>query len=134
MGKKSFLITNYISRFNSLTCTFTWHVGYKKQENHCKSTFLTHWCSSQRVKYSGFFGKYCLKLVKSKDCKIKQGGSKRFQKRHYRHHKCLNIANLVNTRVSEIIKYQPHGGWNHLLSVKNIKIEKVGGACHIKPF
>ena len=39
----------------------------------------------------------------------------------------MNIANLVNIRVAGIIKYQPHGGSNHLLSVKSIKIEKEKG-------
>ena len=79
-------------------------------------------------------GKHRLKLVKFKDCKTKQGGSKTFQKRHYRYHKCLNIANLVNTRVTEMIKNQPHGGSNYLLSVKSIKIDKERGAGHIKLF
>ena len=46
----------------------------------------------------------------------------------------MNIANLVNTQVAEIIKYQPHGVPNHLWSVKRIKKEKEKGACHIKPF
>ena len=71
-----------------------------------------------------FLGEYRLKVVKLQDYKIKWGSSKTFQKRHYRNRKCLNIANLVNTRVAEIIKYLPHGGSNHLLSVKSIKIEK----------
>ena len=46
----------------------------------------------------------------------------------------MNIANLVNTSVAEIIKYEPHGGSDHLLSVKSIKIEQERGACDIKLF
>ena len=36
----------------------------------------------------------------------------------------LEYFKLVNTKVAEIIKYQSHGGSNHLLSIKSIKIEK----------
>ena len=36
--------------------------------------------------------------------------------------------------VAEIIKYQPHWGSNHFLSVKSIKIEKERGICRIKLF
>ena len=81
-----------------------------------------------------FLGKYRLKVVKVKDCKIKYGVSKTFQKRHYRIRKCLNISNLGNPTVARIVKYQPHGRSNHLLSVKSIKIEKERGSCHIKLF
>ena len=73
-------------------------------------------------------GKYCLKVVKLKGCKIELGGSKTFQKRHYRICKCRNIANLVNTTVARIIKCQPDCGSNHLLSVKSIKVEKERGS------
>ena len=59
---------------------------------------------------------------------------KHIKKRHYRIRKCLNISNLGNTTVARIVKYQPHGGSNHLLSVKSIEIEKERGACHIKLF
>ena len=37
---------------------------------------------------------------------------------------CLNISNLVNTKFTEIMKCQSHGGSYHLFSVKTIKIEK----------
>ena len=74
-------------------------------------------------------GKYRLKV---KRCKIKQGGSKTFQNRHFRNLEYLNIANLVNTRVAEIIKHQPHEVANHLLSVKTMKIEKETDACRTK--
>ena len=37
MSKKSVLIINHISWSNWLISTFTWPVGYEKQENHCKS-------------------------------------------------------------------------------------------------
>ena len=40
----------------------------------------------------------------------------------------LNISNLKSTKVAKIIKYQPHRGSNHLLSVKSIKIEKKKGS------
>ena len=65
---------------------------------------------------------------------MKQGVSKTFQKSHERNRKCLNIANLVNTRVAENIKYQLHEWSNHLLSVKKNKKEKEKGACHINLF
>ena len=80
-----------------------------------------------------FLGKYSLKAVKIKDCEIRWESSKTFQKRHYQNLECFNIVNIVNTRVAKIIKYQPHGGSNHL-SVKSIKIEKERGAGHIKLF
>ena len=65
---------------------------------------------------------------------MKQGGSKTFKKRHLQNRECLNIAYLVNTKVAEFVKQQPHGGANHLLSVKKIKKEKEKDACHIKLF
>ena len=65
---------------------------------------------------------------------MNKGGSKTFQKSHERNRKCLNIANLVNTKLAKIIKYQSHGGSNDLLSAKRIKIEEEKGACHIKLF
>ena len=73
-------------------------------------------------------------MVKLKDCKVKYRGTKTFQGRHYRNHKSFNIANLENTRVAGIIKYQLHGRSNHLLSVKRIKINKEKRASHIKRF
>ena len=48
-------------------------------------------------------------------------------KRHYQNLEHFNIANLVNTRIAKIIKYQPHEGSNHLLSAKSIKREKEKG-------
>ena len=44
----------------------------------------------------------------------------------------LRYFKIVNTKVAAFIKWQSHGGSNHLLSVKSIKIEKVSGGCHIK--
>ena len=64
----------------------------------------------------------------------KQGGSKTFQKRYSRNRECFQIPNLLNTKFAKIIKYQPHGGSNHLLSVKSIKIEKERGVRPIKLF
>ena len=36
----------------------------------------------------------------------------------------LNITNVVNIKVDEFIKWQPHGGSNHLLSAKNPNRER----------
>ena len=47
---------------------------------------------------------------------------------------CLNISNLVNTKVAEFITCLPHGGQTHLLSVKNVKIEKQKGPPLTKVF
>ena len=44
------------------------------------------------------------------------------------------MSNSVITKVAKFIKYQPHGGSNHLSSVESIKIEKERGAHHIKLF
>ena len=49
-------------------------------------------------------GQYCFKEVKLKDCKIKQGGSKTFQIRHSGKVGCLDISNVVNTKVVELVK------------------------------
>ena len=82
-----------------------------------------------------FLDKYRFKVVKLKDCKVKYIGTKTFQgRRHYRNRKSFNIANLVNTRVAGIIKYQLHARSNHLLSVKRIKINKEKRASQIKLF
>ena len=47
---------------------------------------------------------------------------------------CLNISDVVNTKVAKFIIYQSHCGSNHFLSVESIKIEKERGVCHIKLF
>ena len=57
-----------------------------------------------------------------------------FEKANERILGCLNISNLVNANVAKFIKYQPHGGSNHLLFAKNIKIEKERSDCLIKIF
>ena len=36
----------------------------------------------------------------------------------------LDISNLVNTKVAKFIEYQPHKASNHLLSLKDTKIDK----------
>ena len=41
-GKKSILIINYISWFNSLISTFIWPVDYEKQEFQCKRVLSLH--------------------------------------------------------------------------------------------
>ena len=79
-------------------------------------------------------GKKSIKVLKLKDFKIKEKGSKTFQKRPHQYLKCLNIANLLNTNVAKIIKHQLHWGSNHLLSVKSIKINKEKGSSDIKLF
>ena len=39
----------------------------------------------------------------------------------------LGYSNLVNTKIAESIKYQPHGGYNCLLSARNaIKVNLEG--------
>ena len=106
----------------------------QKAKELLQGSFAYYACINQGVKHWLFLGKYHLKLAKVKNCKVKQGGSKTFQKRHQRNHECLNLTNLVNTRVAEMIRYQSHGESNCLLSVKSIKIEKERGACHIKLF
>ena len=47
---------------------------------------------------------------------------------------CLNISDVVNTKVAKFIIYQSHCGSNHFLSVESIKTEKERGVCHIKLF
>ena len=49
-------------------------------------------------------------------------------------HGCLNISNVVNTKFAKFIKYQSHGGSNHLLYMESIKIEKERGVRQIKLF
>ena len=61
-------------------------------------------------------------------------GSEKFQKWHSTKVGSLYILNVINIKVAEFIKEQPHGVSDHLLSVKSIKIEKEKGACHIKLF
>ena len=46
----------------------------------------------------------------------------------------MNFSNLLTTEAAKFIKYRPHGGSNHLLSVKSIKIEKESGHCLVKLF
>ena len=36
----------------------------------------------------------------------------------------MDISNVVNTKVTELVKYQPHGGTNHLLCGKKTKTPK----------
>ena len=39
-------------------------------------------------------------------------------------------SSLVNAKVAEFTRHQPHGGSNHSLSVKSTKIEKQKGVSH----
>ena len=43
----------------------------------------------------------------------------------------LDTSNLLETKVAEFRKHQPHGGLNELLSVKSTKIEKEKGVSHM---
>ena len=131
---------SFFSKSKFLIFTFTGHlvyrrpVDYRSQESHCKGPFFTDVPSNQGVKHWLFYGKYCNEVVKLKCFCIKQKGSKILQKGHLRILECLNITNLVNTKVAKFIKYQSHEGSNHLLSAKSIKIEKERSDCHIKLF
>ena len=51
---------------------------------------------------------------------MKQGDSKTFKKRHQGNRECVNIANLVKTKVAKLVKQQLRRGKNHLLAVKKI--------------
>ena len=86
----------------------------KVKKNYCKDTLFTYGCISHGVKHWLFWGKYRFKVVKVKDFKLKYGDSKTFQERPYQNRECLNLANLVNTQVPDIIKYQPHWVSNYL--------------------
>ena len=77
---------------------------YQKQKNYYKGPLFSYECINQGVKHWLFLGKYRLKVVKVKDYKIKEGGSITFQNRHKGNCECLNIANLVNTKVSKFSK------------------------------
>ena len=43
-------------------------------------------------------------------------------------------SSLVNAKVVEFTRHQPHGGSNHSLSIKSTKIEKQKGVSHILLF
>ena len=77
---------------------------YQKQKTCCRGPLFTYECINQGVKHWLFLVKYCLKVVKVKDYKIKEGGSITFQNRHKGNCECLNISNLVNTKVSKFGK------------------------------
>ena len=62
------------------------------------------------------------------------GGSKNSQIWHSKKVRSLDILNIINIKVAEFVKEQPHGVSNHLLSFKSIRIEKEKGASHIKFF
>ena len=104
-----FLILDYFSNSSSLISIFAWPVDYRNWENHCKHPLFTYACTSEEVKHWLFYRKYRIEVVKLNCFKIKKGGSKIFQNGHYRILGCLNISNLVNTRVPKFIKHKPHG-------------------------
>ena len=74
------------------------------RKSQCKVPLFTYGCTSQGVKHWLFFDKYRIKIVKVKDCKIKLGVSKTFQTRHSGKVGCLDISNVVNTKVAEFFE------------------------------
>ena len=82
------------------------------------------------VRGKNIYSKYLIDVVNLISFKIKYRGLKLSEKGPYHILECLNISNLVNTKVAKFIKYQPRGGggggggWSNHLSVESIKIEK----------
>ena len=83
------------------------------------------------VRGKNIYSKYLIDVVNLICFKIKYRGLKLSEKGPYHILECLNISNLVNTKVAKFIKYQPRGGgggggggWSNHLSVESIKIEK----------
>ena len=108
------LFSNYFSKSSFLISTFAWPADYRNQENHCKGSCFTYACTSQGVKHWLFDSKYRIDVVKLECFKIKWEGSKIFQKGHQRILGCLNISNLVNTKVTKIIIALKCGKWKVL--------------------
>ena len=66
---------------------------------------------------------------------MKQGGSKTFQIRHSGKVGCLDISNVVNTKIAKFLKQQqPHGGTNHLLCAKKAETRGKNVISNIKLF
>ena len=118
LKEMSFLILNYFIKSSLLISTYTWPVDYQKQKTFFEGPLFTYGCINQGVKHWLFFSNYRIKIVKVKDYNCK----------------CFNIANLVNAKVAKVIKYQPHGGSNHLLSVKKNKCRKKDVLVISSPF
>ena len=57
-------------------------MDYKKQKKLLQGSFVYIWMYKSEGKTLAILDKYPLKVVKLKDCKMKQGGSKTCQKRH----------------------------------------------------
>ena len=68
----------------------------KAKKKHSENPLFTYRCTTQWLKHSVFSCRYRLKVVELKDCKIKWGRSKTFQKRNYQNCKMQNLVNLVN--------------------------------------
>ena len=98
----------------------------QKPTKPLQAFFVYMYVYQSGVKYCLSCRKYWIDLVKLKYFTINEGCSKTFQTRHWQILGCLNISNLVNSKVAKFIRYQLHGGLNHLLFVKGIKIEKKG--------
>ena len=116
LKEMSFLILNYFIKSSLLISTYTWPVDYQKQKTFFEGPLFTYGCINQGVKHWLFFSNYRIKIVKDYNCK------------------CFNIANLVNAKVAKVIKYQPHGGSNHLLSIKKNKCRKKDVLVISSPF
>ena len=116
LKEMSFLILNYFIKSSLLISTYTWPVDYQKQKTFFEGPLFTYGCINQGVKHWLFFSNYRIKIVKDYNCK------------------CFDIANLVNAKVAKVIKYQPHGGSNHLLSVKKNKCRKKDVLVISSPF
>ena len=78
----SFLILNYFNKSSFLISTLNDQWTIKSKRSYYKGPLFTYGCINQRVKHWLFLDKYPFKVVKVKDCKMKQGGSKTWQKRH----------------------------------------------------
>ena len=71
------------------------------------------------VRGKNIYSKYLIDVLNLICFKIKYRGLKLSEKGPYHILECLNISNLVNTKVAKFIKW-----WSNHLSVESIKIEK----------
>ena len=61
------------------------------------------------VRGKNIYSKYLTDVINLICFKTKYGGLKLSEKGAYHILECLNISNLVNTKVAKFIKYQPRG-------------------------
>ena len=57
-----------------------------------------------------------------------------FETRHSAKVQCLDISNVINTKVARFVKQQPHGGTNHLFYAKKTKKGGKNAISYIKLF